>query len=163
MRPGNAEYVGGLIHTARMGLIRSDELDIDAFLDQLDTRLPDDYFVINGADRERDGRFSVWYKRTFYADGKKKVPAELQKHFASVIGTLAEDAASETPREAIRAVRAIREYLEMLEYELAARARGCGWSWREVALDFGISASAAHRRFGQLEFEPRARRPPESR
>ena len=55
------------------------------------------------------------------------------------------------PAVGLRAIRDARRQLDRVEYELVAVARGAMWSWRDVGDAMGISAAAAHKRFGRAE------------
>jgi DNA-directed RNA polymerase specialized sigma24 family protein len=58
-------------------------------------------------------------------------------------------AASEAdPRTGLRAVRALRKLLELLEQSQVARARDLGWSWQEIAEVLGVSRQAVHKKHG---------------
>jgi len=61
---------------------------------------------------------------------------------------LASTASSSDPAEGLRAVVALRELLERLEYLHVRRAREQGWSWQDVAAVLGVSRQAVHQKHG---------------
>ncbi|MGH3508678.1 MAG: helix-turn-helix domain-containing protein [Nocardioidaceae bacterium] len=52
------------------------------------------------------------------------------------------------PRTGLRAVRALRRLVELLEGSQVARARDLGWSWQEIAEVLGVSRQAVHKKHG---------------
>ena len=58
-------------------------------------------------------------------------------------------AASEDPREGLRAVRAVRELADRLEQLQVQRARQLGWAWQEIADALGVSKQAVHKKYGR--------------
>ncbi|BAK33214.1 hypothetical protein MLP_02000 [Microlunatus phosphovorus NM-1] len=58
-------------------------------------------------------------------------------------------AAGDDPHEGLRAVRAVRELADRLEYLQVERARGLGWSWQEVADALGVTKQAVHKKYGR--------------
>ena len=63
--------------------------------------------------------------------------------------TLVASAASDDPKQGLRAVRALRELADRLETLQVERARGLGWSWQEIADALGVSKQAVHKKFGR--------------
>lgn len=59
---------------------------------------------------------------------------------------LAATASSGDPGEGLRAVVALRELLERLEYLHVRRAREEGWSWQDIAAALGVSRQAVHQK-----------------
>lgn len=57
-------------------------------------------------------------------------------------------AASEDPGDGLRAVVALRQLLERLEYLHVGRARELGWSWQDIAEALGVSRQAVHQKHG---------------
>ena len=57
-------------------------------------------------------------------------------------------AASEDPGDGLRAVVALRQLLERLEYLHVRRARDLGWSWQDIAEALGVSRQAVHQKHG---------------
>lgn len=64
------------------------------------------------------------------------------------LSDLASAAASKDPREGLRAVVALRELLERLEYLHVKQAREQGESWQEIAALLGVTRQAAHKKYG---------------
>ena len=58
-------------------------------------------------------------------------------------------AAGDDPHEGLRAVRAVRELADRLEYLQVERARGLGWSWQEVADALGVTKQAVHKKYAR--------------
>jgi hypothetical protein len=136
--------------------------DVDALLEaqnsQQDIDMVDDYNLINGADREGDGTFGMWYKREFYADGRRTVERDRQLELAKEIGAIAANVADEPLRHALASIVELRRVSDQLEQELVAYARSVGWSWRAIADVLGVTVSTTHRRFARIE--PTERRRP---
>ena len=86
---------------------------------------------VNGAMRSFDGRF-------------------VSKH----VPMLTEMARDTSPYHALQAVVILRKKVDELEREAVEIARTNEWSWRDVGAMFGISASAAYRRYGHKEEGP---------
>jgi DNA-directed RNA polymerase specialized sigma24 family protein len=63
--------------------------------------------------------------------------------------SLAATAASDDPRQGLRAVRALRELADRLETLQVERARSLGWSWQDIADALGVSKQAVHKKFGR--------------
>jgi hypothetical protein len=61
---------------------------------------------------------------------------------------LATTASGGDPGEGLRAVVALRELLERLEYLHVRRAREQGWSWQDIAGVLGVSRQAVHQKHG---------------
>ena len=57
-------------------------------------------------------------------------------------------ASSSDPAEGLRAVVALRELLERLEYLHVRRAREQGWSWQDIAVRLGVPKQAVHYKHG---------------
>jgi DNA invertase Pin-like site-specific DNA recombinase len=64
---------------------------------------------------------------------------------------LAEAAGSRDPRIGLRAVRALRELAERLEYLQVRSAREQGWTWQEIAAALGVSRQAVHKKHAKKE------------
>jgi hypothetical protein len=62
----------------------------------------------------------------------------------TLFGAVAED-----PRDGLRAVRALRELADRLEYLQVERARGLGWSWQAIAESLGVTKQAVHQKYGR--------------
>lgn len=58
-------------------------------------------------------------------------------------------AADADPRVGLRAVRALRTLQERLEALQVANARECGWSWRAIADELGVSKQAVHQKYAR--------------
>lgn len=58
-------------------------------------------------------------------------------------------AAGDDPRQGLRAVRAVRELADRLEWLQVERARGMGWSWQEIADALGVTKQAVHKKYGR--------------
>jgi hypothetical protein len=64
------------------------------------------------------------------------------------VSDLASTASSSDPGEGLRAVVALHELLERLEYLNVRRAREQGWSWQDIAGVLGVSRQAVHQKHG---------------
>lgn len=53
------------------------------------------------------------------------------------------------PREALRAVAALRLLADQLERQAVFSAREAGWSWAQIGDALGVSRQAIHKRFGK--------------
>jgi hypothetical protein len=82
--------------------------------------------LINGAMRNVDGRF-------------------VSKHVPLLMGL----ARNESPFIALQAVVALRKKVAEIEREAVEVARAADWPWRDIGEMFGITASAAYRRYGR--------------
>jgi hypothetical protein len=56
-------------------------------------------------------------------------------------------ATSRDPAVGLFAAGALRRVAEKLELEQVKRARGAGWSWREIALALNLSKQAVHHKY----------------
>ena len=56
---------------------------------------------------------------------------------------------SDDPREALRAVSALRQLADQIERRAVASAREAGWSWSQVGDALGVSRQAIHKKFGR--------------
>jgi hypothetical protein len=65
------------------------------------------------------------------------------------IRTLAADAGSNDPIEALKAIAKLRKELDRVEAVAARRARVAGASWQFIALALGISRQAVHKKYGR--------------
>jgi len=65
------------------------------------------------------------------------------------IRTLAADAGSNDPIEALKAIAKLRKELDRVEAIAARRARVAGASWQFIALALGISRQAVHKKYGR--------------
>ena len=65
------------------------------------------------------------------------------------IRTLAADAGSDDPIEALRAIARLRVELDRIEAVAARRAHNAGASWQFIALALGISRQAVHKKYGR--------------
>jgi len=54
---------------------------------------------------------------------------------------------SEDPREALRAVSALRHLADQIERRAVHAARQQGWSWTQIGDALGVSRQAMHKRF----------------
>ncbi len=59
---------------------------------------------------------------------------------------LAAEAGSADPQVGLRAVAALRRFLESLEALQVDNARSQGWSWQEIAASLGVSRQAVHKK-----------------
>lgn len=64
-------------------------------------------------------------------------------------GDMTTDAASSNPEVGLRAVAALRELQERLEFLQVSRARQQGWSWAAIANRLGVSKQTVHRKYGR--------------
>ena len=62
--------------------------------------------------------------------------------------TLAGDAGSDDPVEALRAVHRMRAELDRIEAVAVRRARTAGASWQLIALALEVSRQAVHKKYG---------------
>jgi DNA-directed RNA polymerase specialized sigma24 family protein len=58
-------------------------------------------------------------------------------------------ATDEDPAVGLRAVAALRRLVERLEVLQVERARGHGWSWKEIGHALGVSKQAVHKKHGR--------------
>ncbi|HWM34038.1 MAG TPA: hypothetical protein VNR36_07345 [Pseudolysinimonas sp.] len=65
------------------------------------------------------------------------------------IHTLAAEAGSEDPIEALRAVARLRTELDRIETVAVRRARNADASWQLIALALGVSRQAVHKKYGR--------------
>jgi hypothetical protein len=65
------------------------------------------------------------------------------------IATLAADAQSADPLDALRAIAKLQPELERVEAVAVRRARVAGASWQLIALCLGVSKQAVHRKYGR--------------
>jgi DNA-binding NarL/FixJ family response regulator len=63
---------------------------------------------------------------------------------------IAEGAASNDPDVGLRAVAALRELTERLEFLQVDNARKLGWSWQDIAERLGVTKQTVHRKYGRL-------------
>jgi DNA invertase Pin-like site-specific DNA recombinase len=71
---------------------------------------------------------------------------ELAKDVAdNAVSLSAELAAS--PQDAINLLAATRRDLDRIERHIVRRMRDDGWTWQEIADEYGITRQAAHERF----------------
>jgi hypothetical protein len=63
--------------------------------------------------------------------------------------TLAGDAGSDDPVEALRAVHRMRVELDRIEVVAVRRARTAGASWQLIALCLEVSRQAVHKKYGR--------------
>jgi DNA invertase Pin-like site-specific DNA recombinase len=67
----------------------------------------------------------------------------------STIHTLAGDAGSDDPIQALRAVSKLRKELDRVETVAVRRARNANASWQLIALALGVSKQAVHKKYGR--------------
>jgi hypothetical protein len=65
------------------------------------------------------------------------------------IHTLAGDAASDDPIEALKAIAKLRKELDRVEVLAVRRARNANASWQFIALALGVSKQAVHKKYGR--------------
>lgn len=63
---------------------------------------------------------------------------------------ITEGAASNDPDVGLRAVAALRELTERLEFLQVENARKLGWSWQDIAERLGVTKQTVHRKYGRL-------------
>jgi DNA invertase Pin-like site-specific DNA recombinase len=68
---------------------------------------------------------------------------------ADTITTLAGDAGSKDPIEALRAIAKLRRELDRVEAITVRRARNANASWQLIALALGVSRQAVHKKYGR--------------
>jgi hypothetical protein len=65
------------------------------------------------------------------------------------IHTLAGEAASDDPIQALRAIEKLRKELDRIELLAVRRARNANASWQLIALALGVSKQAVHKKYGR--------------
>jgi len=65
------------------------------------------------------------------------------------IHTLAAEAGSDDPIEALRAIECLRRELDRVEAVAVRRARNANASWQLIALALGVSRQAVHKKYGR--------------
>ncbi|NQX10941.1 hypothetical protein HQQ80_04825 [Microbacteriaceae bacterium VKM Ac-2855] len=65
------------------------------------------------------------------------------------IHTLAGEAGSEDPIEALRAIHRLHRELDRVEALAVRRARNANASWQLIALCLGVSRQAVHKKYGK--------------
>lgn len=65
------------------------------------------------------------------------------------IHTLAGEAGSEDPIEALRAIHRLRREVDRVEALAVRRARNANASWQLIALCLGVSRQAVHKKYGK--------------
>jgi hypothetical protein len=65
------------------------------------------------------------------------------------IHTLAGEAASDDPIEALRAIDRLRRELDRVEAVAVRRARNANASWQLIAMALGVSRQAVHKKYGR--------------
>jgi DNA invertase Pin-like site-specific DNA recombinase len=65
------------------------------------------------------------------------------------IHTLAANAGSDDPIEALNAIAKLRKELDRVEAVAARRAHNAGASWQLIALALGVSRQAVHKKYGR--------------
>lgn len=68
---------------------------------------------------------------------------------AGRLHTLAEDAGSQEPLVALRAVAGMRHELDRHEAAAVRRARNAGASWQLIAVSLGVTKQAVHKKYGR--------------
>lgn len=63
--------------------------------------------------------------------------------------TLAGDAGSDDPIQALRAIASLRSELDRAEAVAVRRARVGGASWQYIAIALGVTRQAVHKRYGR--------------
>jgi DNA invertase Pin-like site-specific DNA recombinase len=66
-----------------------------------------------------------------------------------IIGTLAAEAGSDDPIQALRAIAKLHKELDRAEAVAVRRARNANASWQLIALALGVSRQAVHKRYGR--------------
>lgn len=107
--------------------------------------------ITNGAWRAGNGQFWMLPDRRFRADGRKQIEWTRLRALVRGFAKTCERIANSNPAIGLRAIQDARRQLDRVEYELVAVARGATWSWRDVGEALGMSAAAAHKRFGRGE------------
>ena len=65
---------------------------------------------------------------------------------------VASQASSSDPTVGLRAVAALRRLVEQLERLQVERARGMGWSWKDIAEELNVSKQAVHKKHAGRRF-----------
>ncbi|MET0480777.1 hypothetical protein [Mycetocola miduiensis] len=65
------------------------------------------------------------------------------------IGTLAAEAGSNDPIQALRAIAKLQRELDRAEAVAVRRARNANASWQLIALALGVSRQAVHKKYGR--------------
>lgn len=67
----------------------------------------------------------------------------------SDLRTLADEADSDDPYAALRAITRLRAELDRAEAVAVRRARNAGHSWQVIAMGLDVSKQAVHRKYGR--------------
>jgi hypothetical protein len=133
--------------------------ELEELLAQLDEPPPETPMdIVNGAMRANDGTFWQQPGRTFLADGREPVPRDRLVVLCDRTATLLALVRDGDTVYALAAAKALRRYLDLLEHEMIAIARGQCWSWKTIGQVMSVHPSTLHRRFAQEEVPPRQRR-----
>lgn len=68
---------------------------------------------------------------------------------ATIIRTLAGEAGSDDPIQALTAIRKLRRELDRVEATAVRRARNANASWQLIALALDVSKQAVHKKYGR--------------
>jgi 23S rRNA maturation mini-RNase III len=68
---------------------------------------------------------------------------------ATIIHTLAGEAGSDDPIQALTAIRKLRRELDRVEATAVRRARNANASWQLIALALDVSKQAVHKKYGR--------------
>jgi hypothetical protein len=68
---------------------------------------------------------------------------------STTIRTLAGEAGSDDPIEALTAIRKLRRELDQLELLAVRRARNANASWKFIAMALDVSKQAVHKKYGR--------------
>ncbi len=125
--------------------------DVDAILaaQEADDAMVDDYYLVNRADRGYDGKFMIWTKHRYLADGRGVPDQAWTRRSADEVRSVIEEITTIPVADAIASIADLRRTTDRLEFELIVYARACGWTWRDVAAAVGIDVAAAHRRYAR--------------
>jgi 23S rRNA maturation mini-RNase III len=68
---------------------------------------------------------------------------------ATIIRTLADEAGSDDPIQALTAIRKLRRELDQVEAVAVRRARNANASWQLIAMALDVSKQAVHKKYGR--------------
>jgi hypothetical protein len=116
-----------------------------------------DLDIVNGAMRTWDGTFGQLPNRIFPGDGRHPVDPNVYLDLARTIFVLVQVVVTGSVFDAMQSMADLRHAVEILEQQLVVYARSVGWAWRDVGDALGVTRSAAHERFAQVEVPFRRR------
>jgi hypothetical protein len=113
--------------------------------------MTDDHPLTNGAWRDRDGRWIDPLQRRRYGEGSNRRLESALAHFTRQIQISLRYTKRTSINDRLLGLRAARSNVERFEHVVVQIARRAGWSWEQIGLALGLSASGARRRYGRGE------------